>query len=253
MTPKIRPLRLGCLFVASLTLVGCATVTPAQRDSRDPWQRMNRATFRFDLGFYDHILKPLAHTYVRITPQPVRTGIDNFLHNLFYPSVIVNALLQGQVASFARDTGRLVVNTTIGIGGLFDPATRLGLHRDERDFGQTFGKWGIPTGPYLVLPFLGPSDVRDAIGLVPDYTYASPLWYGHYAGYTAVRYGVGGLNALNTGVHLLPVIRLDEQAFDPYAFARNAYLQERKFMVKGHQEGGAEQELKELEQSSPPP
>jgi phospholipid-binding lipoprotein MlaA len=250
----MRPLKLGSLFMAALALVGCATVKPAQRDPRDPWQGMNRATFRFDLGFYDHVLKPVAETYVRITPQPIRTGIDNFLHNLYYPTVIVNALLQGQLKSFARDTGRLAVNTTIGIGGLFDPATRIGLAREDRDFGQTFGKWGVPTGPYLVLPILGPSDVRDAIGLVPDYTYASPLFYGSYPEQTAVRYGLGGLDAVNTGVSLLPAIRLDEQAYDPYAFARNAYLQQRKFMVEGQKaQGGAEQELKELEQSSNPP
>jgi phospholipid-binding lipoprotein MlaA len=254
MPRRIRPLDLGCILAASVALAGCATVTPAQRDPRDPWQGMNRATFRFDLGFYNRVLKPVVHTYVRITPQPVRTGVDNFLSNLFYPTVIVNALLQGKVVDFARDTGRMLVDTTLGIGGLFDPATPLGLPREDRDFGQTFGRWGVPTGPYLVLPILGPSDVRDALGLIPDYAFMSPLGYGHYAARAALRYGTDVLDAVHTGVSLLPAIRLTEQAYDPYAFARHAYLQQRKFMVEGQkaEHGGAEQELKELEQSSNP-
>lgn len=253
---RIRPamLRIASTSLLAVTLVGCATVPPSARNPRDPWQRMNRATFSFDLGFYRHIVKPVAKTYVRITPHPIRTGVANFVHNISYPTVIVNALLQGQALPFARDVGRFVVNTTVGIAGIFDPATPIGLTREDRDFGQTFGKWGIPTGPYLVLPFLGPSDVRDAIGLAPEYTVASPLFYGNYAGDTALRYGEGGLNALNTGVELLPIIQLDEEAYDPYAFARNAYLQARDFMVKGAQEhkNQAEEELKELQQGSGP-
>lgn len=251
MPRRIRPtaLRTTSISLLAITLLGCATVPPAQRDPGDPWQRMNRATYRFDLGFYKHIVIPVATNYVRITPHPVRTGIHNFVGNIYYPSVVVNALLQGQMLPFARDLGRLVVNTTLGIGGLFDPASRMGLTPEDRDFGQTFGKWGIPPGPYLVLPFLGPSDVRDALGLVPDYTYASPLWYGNYAGDTAIRYSISALDALNTGVELLPELQLDLKSYDPYAFARNAYVQERTFMVKGAQEGGAEQELQQLQQN----
>lgn len=228
-------------------LVGCAAVPPADRDARDPWQRMNRATFSFDLGFYKHIVKPVATTYVRVTPHPIRTGVANFVHNIYYPDVIVNALLQGQILPFARDLSRFVINTSVGIGGLFDPATRVGLTREDRDFGQTFGKWGIPKGPYLVLPILGPSDMRDTIGLLPAYTVGSPTYYGHYTGYTAVRYGIASLDALNTGVEILPEIELDLKAYDPYALARNAYLQERDFMVKGAQAGSAEEELKMLQ------
>jgi phospholipid-binding lipoprotein MlaA len=250
MPRRIRPamLRTAAISLLALALLGCATVPPSQRDPHDPWQGMNRATFGFDLGFYRHVAIPVVTDYIRVTPQPVRTGIDNFVTNLFYPTVIVNALLQGQALPFARDLGRFVVNTTVGIGGLLDPATRVGLPYEDRDFGQTFGKWGIPPGPYLVLPFLGPSDVRDALGLVPDYTVASPFGYGHYSGQLAVRLGVDSLDVLNTGVQLLPVLRLDLKAYDPYGLARSAYLQQRAFMVKGPQEGGAEQELKELQQ-----
>ena len=250
MPTRIRPamLRLAATSLLALALFGCATVPPSARNPRDPWQRMNRATFSFDLGFYKHVVTPVANTYVRVTPQPIRTGVANFVHNLAYPTVVVNALLQGQMLPFARDLGRLALNTTVGIGGIFDPATPAGLTREDRDFGQTFGKWGLPPGPYLVLPLLGPSDVRDGLGLVPAFTVASPLFYGHYTDDTAIRYGVGALGALETGVELLPLIRLDEQAYDPYTFARDAYLQQRDFMVKGPQGGGAEEELKQLQE-----
>ncbi len=234
---------LGCL-----TLVGCATVPPSERDPRDPWQRMNRATWRFDYGFYTDVAEPVVKTYVRVTPHPIQAGISNFFHNLTYPEVIVNDLLQGQVADFGKDTVRFVIDSTFGIGGLLDPATGMGLVRHDRDFGQTFGKWGIPTGPYLVLPFLGPSDVRDAIGLVPA-EYADPL---HYVQNTGADYGTRAVGTLNTGAHLLPIFRLDQRAFDHYAFARNTYLERRRFMVRGPRTspGGAEQELKELENSA---
>ncbi len=232
------------LTLLSLTLFGCAAVPRAERDPRDPWQRMNRVTFRFDMNFYNHVATPVARTYVRVVPHPIRLGISNFFDNLEYPTVIVNDLLQGRLKDFARDTGRLLVNTTLGIGGLFDPAVHLGLPSEHRDFGQTFGKWGIPTGPYLVLPFLGPSDVRDAVGLVPE-EYTTPM---HYVQNTWADWGTRGVGLVNTDTHLQPTIRLIRRAFDPYTFARHAYLAQRKFMVHGMgHENSAEQELKELQ------
>lgn len=234
------------LALACLTLVGCATVPPSERDPRDPWQRMNRTTFRFDIGVDKHIVKPVTRTYVRVTPHPVRAGIANFFNNLTYPEVIVNALLQGRVLHFGQDTARFLVDSTIGIGGLLDPATPMGLPREDRDFGQTFGKWGIPPGPYLVLPFLGPSDLRDAIGLVPA-EYTDPV---HYVQNTWADYSSRAVGTLNTATNIQPQINLALKAYDPYAFVRNTYLAQRRFMVKGAKShGGAEQELKELEQS----
>ncbi len=237
-------LALIALTLLSLTLFGCAAVPRAERDPRDPWQRMNRVTFRFDMGFYDHIGTPVARTYVRVVPHPIRTGISNFFNNLTYPTVIVNDLLQGKVVDFARDTGRLLVNTTLGIGGLLDPAVHLGMPRERRDFGQTFGKWGIGAGPYLVLPFLGPSDVRDAIGLVPA-EYTDPL---HYVQNTWADYGTRTVGLLDTDTRLQPTLHLIRRSLDPYAFARHAYLAQREFMVKGPPPANsAEQELKELQ------
>ena len=240
-------LSLAALALGCTALMGCAAVPRAERNPADPWQRMNRATFSFDYQFYRHVAEPVAKTYVRITPSPIRRGIANFFDNLDYPTVIVNDLLQGQLSAFGRDTARLLVDTTFGIGGLMDPATRMGLARDDRDFGQTFGKWGIPTGPYLVLPILGPSDLRDAIGLVPA-VFTSPLYY---VNNTAATYSTAGVETVNTATEMLPDLKLDQQAFDHYAFARDVYLSRRRFMVEGSRKHkGAEQELQELEQSS---
>ncbi len=236
----------AALSLLTLALLGCATVPPSERNPRDPWQRMNRGVFRFNAGFDRAIFKPVARTYLRVVPHVVRTGIGNFFNNLGYPEVIVNALLQGQPQAFARDTGRFVVNSTVGIGGLLDPATPLGLTLEDRDFGQTFGKWGIPSGPFVELPILGPSDVRDAIGLVPA-EYADPR---HYIQNPYWDYGLALLDAVKIRADLLPLTDIAEQNFDPYAFERNAYLQQRAFMVTGPQtqKNSAEEELKELQQ-----
>ncbi|HEX5207145.1 MAG TPA: VacJ family lipoprotein [Steroidobacteraceae bacterium] len=247
---RIRPaiLRIASISLLAIALVGCATVPPSQRNPRDPWQRFNRGTFKFNDALDRAIVKPVARTYVRVTPQLIRTGVTNFFNNLTYPDVIVNALLQGQLKPFARDTGRLVVNTTIGIGGLFDPATPMGLTLEARDFGQTFGKWGAPSGPYLVIPFLGPSDVRDAIGRVPD-EFADPR---HYIKNPYWDYGLLLLYDVKARADLLPLTDMAEKTFDPYAFERNAYLQHRDYMVSGQQaQNGAEEELKQLQQEPP--
>lgn len=244
MTNNGKKLALGALVLLSLTLFGCAAVPRAERSPRDPWQRMNRVTFRFDMDFDQHIGEPVARTYVRVIPHPIREGITNFFHNLTYPTVIVNDALQGRLWDFVRDTGRLVVNSTLGFGGLFDPAAQLGMPREVRDFGQTFGKWGIGTGPYLVLPFLGPSDVRDALGLVPA-EYTDPLFYVQN---TSAEWSARGVSILDTDAKIQPTVKLIRQAMNPYTFARHAYLAHRRFMVEGmrHQKS-AEQELKEFQ------
>ena len=241
-------LRLATISLFALALVGCATVPPSERNPRDPWQRMNRGVYKFNDAVDTAVVAPVARTYVRVVPQLVRTGVTNFFNNLSGPDTIVNALLQGQLRPFARDSGRFVINTTIGIGGLFDPATPMGLTLDARDFGQTFGKWGIPSGPYLVLPLLGPSDVRDGIGRVPD-EYADPR---HYIRNVYWDYGLLLLGEVKARADLLPLTDMAKKTFDPYAFERNAYLQHRDFMVKGPEaENGAEEELKELQQEPP--
>jgi len=250
MPRRIRPaqLRIASICLLALALVGCATVPPSARNPRDPWQRANRGIYKFNDAIDTAVVAPVARTYLRVIPQLVRTGITNFFNNLTSPDTIVNALLQGQLKPFARDTGRFVVNSTIGIGGLFDPASSMGLTLDARDFGQTFGKWGIPSGPYVVLPLLGPSDVRDAIGRVPD-EYADPR---HYIRNPYWDYGLLLLYDVKARADLLPLTDMAKKTFDPYAFERNAYLQHRDFMVKGPQaENSAEEELKQLQQEPP--
>jgi len=249
MPRRIQPamLRIATIPFIALTLLGCATVPPAERNPRDPWQRMNRGIYKFNDAFDRAIATPAARTYVRL-PQPIRTGVTNFFNNVTYPDVIVNALLQGKLLPFARDTGRLVVNTTLGIGGIFDPASHMGLAIEDRDFGQTFGKWGIPPGPFLEIPFVGPSDVRDGIGRIPD-SYAEP-WVYIKSRYWYWDYGTLLVYEVSLRASLLPLTDMAAKTYDPYAFERNAYLQHRDFMVKGQkQQGGAEEELKELQQN----
>jgi phospholipid-binding lipoprotein MlaA len=157
--------RIAFFVVVGLTLCGCASLPPgSKRDPRDPWERMNRATYKFNDGLDRAIARPVAKAYVKVTPRFVQTGVSNFFDNVAYPITIVNDLLQGKIKQTCQDTGRLVVNTTIGIGGLFDPASKMGFDKNDEDFGQTLGKWGVHPGPYLVIPFFGFSDVRDGIG-----------------------------------------------------------------------------------------
>jgi phospholipid-binding lipoprotein MlaA len=234
-------IRVSCLSLSLLCLFGCAA-KPAKPDPRDPWERMNRSTYQFNDKVDRAIFRPIAHTYVRITPQFMQTGVSNFFDNIRYPVVMVNDLLQGEFKGFAKDTGRLVMNTTLGLGGLFDPATSAGLEKNDRDFGQTFGKWGIPSGPYVVLPFLGPSDVRDGLGLIPTYFYADPR---AYINDDAARWSLWGVGVLDTRARLISTEPLLDSAYDPYAFLRNAYLQRRQFMISGGQPSNEEEQQQE--------
>jgi phospholipid-binding lipoprotein MlaA len=239
-------IRLSLLSFGLLLLLGCAALPPGKRDPRDPWERMNRATYRFNDKFDRAIAQPVARGYRKATPHFVQTGVTNFFDNAEYPIVIVNDLLQGQFKPFLSDTGRLLLNTTIGIGGLMDPATAVGLEKNDREFGQTFGKWGIRPGPYFVIPFLGPSDVRDTFGVVAN-TYADPLTYLHNVYW---KYGLWALRKIDTRAHFLDAQGALDSAYDPYAFLRNVYLQHRDFKVNGGQSGNEEQlEQKLLEES----
>src|SRR5579863_6862271 len=243
MTSNLRSsLSLLCLAL----LAGCATQPGAKSDPRDPWERMNRSTYRFNDAFDRAIAKPVARGYRKVTPHFVQTGIGNFLDNLESPVVMVNDLLQGQFKAFASDTGRLLMNTTLGIGGLLDPATAAGLDKNDRDFGQTLGKWGLRTGPYLVIPFLGPSDIRDAVGKVGD-IYSDPR---HYIRNNYVSWGMWGLGALDTRARLLEADAAISGAYDPYAFIRSAYLQHRDFKVQGGQSTSEEDQEEKLMQEA---
>ncbi len=240
-----KPARFQLLLLLCLSLVGCASLPPnAQRDPRDPWERMNRATFKFNDGFDKAVYRPVAKGYVRITPLPVRTSISNFMDNLAYPVTIVNDLLQLKFPRFGRDTTRFLVNSTVGIGGLFDVASRSGLDKTENDLGQTFGHWGAGPGPYLVVPFLGPSDVRDGLGRVGD------IWLDprHYIKNSWISWPLWGLDVIDLRARLLSSDYLLDSAYDRYAFLRNAYLQRRAYLINTGKGSEKEREQQQYEE-----
>lgn len=221
----IRPLT---ALMIPLALSACASLPPHEKpDPRDSWERTNRAIYIFNVKVDHAVLRPTARTYVRVVPKGARTAVSNFLSNAKYPTTIVNDFLQGQFRYGVSDTTRLVVNTLFGLGGLFDVATPSGLDRHSADFGQTLGRWGVHSGPYVMLPVLGPSTVRDSVGLLAD-TYTTPYTYlsSLYA-----RYGVWGVDVLDIRASLLPNDKYIDAAYDPYAFLRNAWLQRREYQV----------------------
>jgi phospholipid-binding lipoprotein MlaA len=223
-----KPARAPLFVIACLILTGCASLPPnAKRDPRDPWERMNRTTFKVNTALDHAIARPIARTYEKVTPRPVRDSVSNFMDNLFYPVTMANDLLQLKFKGFASDTGRFLMNSTVGIGGLFDPATRVGLPKNEEDLGQTFGRWGSHPGPYFVIPILGPSDVRDGLGRVGD-IWLSPV---HYINNNYVSYSLWGVEVLDARYRLLPQDKLLDEAYDPYTLLKNAYLQRRQFLV----------------------
>jgi phospholipid-binding lipoprotein MlaA len=216
---------------------------------------VNRTTYKFNDALDRAVLKPVAKGYSHL-PQPMQSGVHNFFDNLQTPVVIVNDLLQGQVKSFFSDIGRFVFNTTVGIGGFFDPASATGMEKNDRDFGQTLGKWGVPKGPYVMVPFLGPYDVRDGVGAgtvdaVANPRFYLPFWY---------NVGLYAVREVDVRARLLPLDATVQSAYDPYAFIRNAYLQNRDFKVRGDQpQNEQEQEEKLMEEAlkedneNPPP
>ena len=243
-----RTRRVPLLSLCLLLLCGCATLPPSSKpDARDPWERMNRTTYKFNDAFDRAIAQPVARGYRKVTPQLVQTGVRNFMDNLNYSVVMVNDLLQGQFKPFANDFSRLLLNTTVGIGGLFDPATAAGLEKNDREFGQTMGKWGVPKGPYVVLLFLGPSDVRDAFGRLGN-EFSTPR---HYVSNTYTSWGLWLLDSVDERARLLDATKIVESSYDPYAFLRNAYLQHRDFKVHGdrsHSDEEQQQEEKLMEE-----
>lgn len=208
-------------------LAGCATTdmgTPG-----DPLERMNRATHRFNDSVDRAVLKPVATGYRNHVPQLIRTGVNNFLDNLAFTTTIVNDFLQLKIKDTLVDLGRFTVNTTLGIGGILDPATHFGIPRNDEDFGQTLGRWGVPSGPYVVLPFFGPSTIRDAPSLYADVQ--TDLRVGPYLDSTT-EWALVGLSFVNRRAELLPFDSSVDSAYDRYAFVRDAWLQRRVYQVK---------------------
>lgn len=217
------------MLVTLCLLSGCATVSgPA--DPHDPFERYNRAMYQFNDSLDKAVIKPIAKGYVAVVPEPVNKGITNFFGNLGDVLVLINNVLQLKLPQAASDTGRVIVNSTIGLLGIIDVATPIGLRKHNEDFGQTLGRWGIGSGPYLVLPFFGPSSPRDGIGLYVDYSQFNLTT--NQVEDAATRNALLITNAIDTRADLLSASRLLETAaLDPYTFTREAYLQRRRHLV----------------------
>jgi phospholipid-binding lipoprotein MlaA len=208
-------------------LGGCASVPAGRHDPRDPLERVNRSVFRFNTAADHAVFRPAAKAWQAVVPTPVRHGLGNFAGNLAYPVTIVNDVLQGKLSDGGHDLTRLLVNTLFGFG-FFDPATHAGLERHDEDFGQTLGKWGVPAGPYLVIPLLGPSSLRDAPAKFAD-EYANGR---RYLQDPYLKYGVWVTSKLELRASLLDADAVLERTYDPYAFVRNAWLQRREYQVR---------------------
>lgn len=210
-------------------LLLAATPALAEDANPDPWNSLNRGVFRFNDALDRYALEPVAKGYDFVVPDLVQGWIGNFTSNLWFPVVFVNCILQGKPAEATQSLGRFMVNTTLGIGGFGDPATYLEVPRPNEDFGQTLGFWGVRPGPYVVIPLLGPSNVRDTFGRVADsaariYPYFVPWW---------ATSAEGALEVVNTRARYLEEIDdLRTSSVDYYAAVRNAYLQRRQALVE---------------------
>jgi phospholipid-binding lipoprotein MlaA len=234
--------RVAALAALAL-LCGCAAGPQRQPDPRDRLETFNRSMFRFNAGLDRAVIRPVARGYRRVTPALVRRGLANFVDNLQYPQVIAADVLQGKFADGGRDLVRFTGNTIFGLG-FFDPSTRVGLEAHNEDFGQTLGTWGVGLGSYLVLPFMGPTSVRDAVGKVPD----DYLSVAHYFNDPYARWGVVALDRLEARTQLLDTDYVVDSAYDPYAFVRNAWLSRREYLIH---DGNVPAEEAPLEE--PPP
>jgi phospholipid-binding lipoprotein MlaA len=212
---------------------------PAQKTT-DPLERLNRTVFVFNDGLYTYALRPFAHGYAFIVPLPVRTGIKNFFDNVEYPVRFINCVLQGKLTRSAQETGKFVINSTAGVGGLIRVSDHISGLADvpAEDFGQTLAVWGFPSGPYLVIPVLGPSDFRDAVGLAGDFVMSPLNW--HTIGLIHYEYISDALGIALGAVHYVNALpqsiktydEMKSAAVDPYIALRDAFLSYRAAQVK---------------------
>lgn len=212
-----------------LFLPGCASTEA--RDPQDPFENINRAVFSFNRKMDKYALKPVAKGYKFITPWQLRSGVTNFFSNMGEVPTLANDTLQGHMSYAANDLGRFCINTTVGIIGVFDVATRVGLERRYNDLGLTLAKWGIKKAPYVMLPLFGPSTVRDALAMYPNYAFFT-LW--PYIKPISLRNNLFVLDVINLRASLLDSENImREAAIDPYVFIRDAYLQKRTSLISG--------------------
>ena len=218
-------IRLIGAALALAVLSGCASAPGRTVDARDPWEGMNRSVYSFNDTVDRVALKPLAKAYVNVVPSPVRTGVNNFFGNLGDVWNATNSVLQFKGQAAVESAMRVVINTTFGLGGLLDVATEMRLPKHKEDFGQTLGYWGVPSGPYLVLPLLGPSTVRDTAALPLD---MKANLVGQVSD-VPTRNSLSVLQVTDKRAGLLQATdALTDAALDPYSFVRDAFLQKRR-------------------------
>ena len=211
-------------FLMWAVLTVCCNGAIAE-DARDPWEGFNRKVFAFNDGADRFVLKPVAKGYKKVVPNGVRKAVGRFFSNIQYPIVAVNQLLQGKGKLGLRDSARFLINSTLGVAGLFDPARKMGFDEHEEDFGQTFARWGITSGPYLVVPFWGPSTLRGSTGDLADWSVYPP----RYLDSEQLRYSLFLINAIDKRAGLLSAENLISG--DRYEFFRDAYLQRRDYLI----------------------
>jgi phospholipid-binding lipoprotein MlaA len=238
----------ACLML----LTGCATTTApgsprTTAQQSDPWENWNRKVYSFNDSLDEAVLKPVATTYTKVVPQPVRRGVTNFFGNVSDVWSAFNNLLQGKFANSLQDVIRVGTNTLFGLGGFLDVASEFGADRQGEDFGQTLGRWGMAPGPYVVWPVLGPSTMRDSLALPLDIQVSPALGVQNEAG----KYALTGLQLVNTRAGLLSASgMLNDIALDKYVFVRDAYLQRRRSLIF---DGDPPEEKEKDEDASAPP
>ncbi|MBP9803352.1 MAG: VacJ family lipoprotein [Candidatus Accumulibacter sp.] len=216
-----------CSLACAAALIaasGCATTAS---NPKDPFEGFNRAMFAVNEGL-DVVVKPVAQGYDNFAPLPVKVIVGNFFGNLWDAWTAVNNALQGKGGEAVSDVGRVLINSTLGIGGTFDIASEMGLTKHSEDFGQTLGKWGVGEGPFFFWPIIGPRTTRDTFGWMVD-TYVDPVWHVWITDDMALRNIMVGTRYINLRATLLPADKVvDDAAFDRYTYIRDAYLQHRR-------------------------
>jgi phospholipid-binding lipoprotein MlaA len=231
--PASRAVAIALVLLAAGAFSGCATtpIDPEDRSEYDPFEPLNRQIFAFNMAADRLVLRPITLGYDRVVPGPVKSGFANFFDNLATPVWVLNHLLQGEFREAGRQSGRFVLNTTGGILGFIDVARKGGIEKRKANFDQTFGRWGVPSGPYLMLPLIGPSTPRDSVGMYARYR-TDVLW-NELDHNKSLRDKLMGVRILEIRRELLPLDRTLERAPDPYILVREGYRQGVEYDIRG--------------------
>lgn len=223
-------------IIAAVALTGCGTLAIRKVEQNDPWQGWNKSMQSFNYSFDKHVLKPVAIGYLDVTNNAVDKGVTNFFSNFNDVGVTINDILQFKLRQGGMDFSRFIINTTVGVAGIFDWASKIHLPKHHEDFGQTLGFWGVPSGHYLVLPFFGSSTPRDTVGLIGDAAMHPLTYVSILGGFVSFATSAGSSALLDVtdyraGVMTKKKTFVEKPNGDRYYFIRNAYLQRRKYLI----------------------